>query len=250
MKITILGSGTAVPSLERNSSGVLLQERGTNTLIDFGYGTLKELLKFGVTYHDIDRIFFTHNHPDHVCDLVPFLFGARYRPSERTKDLEIVAGPRFQEFFDQLMSTFKNWLTPAEYKIRITEIDEGSKKIGCYEVAFKKVKHIEMSRGYRFESASGKTVAFSGDTDYCQGMIELGKDADLMILECAMPDNEKIKGHLVPSLAGKLAKEAQCKTLCLTHFYPPCDADIFRKTVSDIYEGELVLAQDGIQFQL
>ncbi len=250
MKVTILGSGTAVPSLERNSSGVLIQEGGINTLVDFGYGTLKQLLHLGITYHDIDRIFFTHNHPDHMCDLIPFLFGARYRPSSRKKDLEIVAGPGFQEFLDKLMSAFKHWLAPTEYQLRVTEIDEGSKKFGCHQVTFKKVQHIEMSRGYRFESPAGKSVVLSGDTDYCQSMIDLGRRADLMILECAFPDEDKVAGHLVPSLAGKLAKEADCKTLCLTHFYPPCDLDAMRETVSALYAGELALAHDLMQFEL
>lgn len=250
MKITILGSGTAVPSLERNSSGVLIQDEGINTLIDFGYGTLKELLNLGITYHDIDRIFFTHNHPDHVCDLIPFLFGTRYRPSARKKDLEIVAGPGFQEFFNGLMSAFKHWLTPTEYTLRIIEIDEGSQQFGNHQVTFKKVQHIQMSRAFRFENSAGKSVVLSGDTDYCQGMIELGREADLLILECAMPDEEKIAGHLVPSLAGKLAQEADCKTLCLTHFYPPCDLDVIRKTVSSLYGGELFLAHDLMQFDL
>ena len=250
MNIIILGSGTAVPSLERNSSGVLIQEEGYNALVDFGYGTLKQLLHLGITYHDIDRVFFTHNHPDHICDLVPFLFGTRYHLSARKKALEIVAGPGFQQFFDKLMSAYKHWLVPSEYQIQITEIDEGSKKFGCHQVSFKKVQHIEMSRGYRFENRAGKSVALSGDTDYCQGMIELGRGADLMILECAMPEENKITGHLVPSLAGKLAKEADCKTLCLTHFYPPCDLDVMRETVSAIYDGELALAHDGMQFEL
>jgi ribonuclease BN (tRNA processing enzyme) len=250
MNVTILGSGTAVPSLERNSSGILIQEGSSNTLIDFGYGTLKQLLYLGINYHDIDQIFFTHNHPDHMCDLIPFLFGARYRSSARKRDLEIVAGPGFKKFFDKLMSAFAGWLIPAEYKITITEIDEGSKEFGLHQVSFKKVKHIEMSRGYRFENSAGKSVTLSGDTDYCQGMIELGREADLMVLECAMPDEEKITGHLVPSLAGKLAKEAECKTLCLTHFYPPCDFDVMRKTVSSLFKGELVLASDLMQFEL
>ncbi len=250
MKVTILGSGTAVPSLERSSSGVLIQEEGINTLIDFGYGTLKQLLHLGITCHDIDRIFFTHNHPDHMCDLIPFLFGARYRPSVRKKDLEIVAGPGFQKFFDKLMSAFGRWLIPTEYQLNITEIDEGSKKFGPHQVTFKKVRHIEMSRGYRFENSAGKSVVLSGDTDYCEGMIELGREADLMILECAMPDEGKIAGHLVPSLAGKLAKEADCKTLCLTHFYPPCDLEVMRETVSALYKGKLALARDLMQFEL
>ena len=250
MNVTILGSGTAVPSLERNSSGALIQEGGANTLIDFGYGTLKQLLCLGITYRDIDRIFFTHNHPDHMCDLIPFLFGARYRLSTREKDLEIVAGLGFKNFFDKIMSAFGSWLIPTEYKISITEIDEGSQEFGSHLVSFKKVKHIEMSRGYRFENSAGKSVVLSGDTDYCQGMIDLGREADLMILECAMPDEEKIPGHLVPSLAGKLAQEAECKMLCLTHFYPPCDLDVIFKTVSSLYRGELVLAHDLIKFEL
>ena len=72
MKITILGSGTAVPSLRRNSAGVLLQNAGKNYLFDLGYGNVRQLLNLGITYHDIDRIFFTHNHPDHMCDLPDF----------------------------------------------------------------------------------------------------------------------------------------------------------------------------------
>lgn len=250
MKVTILGSGTAVPSLERNSSGALIQEEGTNTLVDFGYGTLKQLLNLGITYHDIDRIFFTHNHPDHICDLIPFLFGAKYSPGARKRDLEIVAGPGFQKFLNKLFSTFGNWLTPKEYLFQITEIDEGSKNFGCHQVLFKKVRHIDMSRGYRFVNSEGKSVAFSGDTDYCEGMIELGRRADLMILECATPDDTKLPGHLVPSLAGKLAKAADCKKLCLTHFYPPCDMNAIRETVSNLYQGELVLARDLMQFEL
>lgn len=250
MKVTILGSGTAVPSLQRNSSGVLIQNDEVNTLVDFGYGNLKQLLNLGITYHEIDRIFFTHNHPDHMCDLIPFLFGSRYPLDARKKDLEIVAGPGFQDFFDKLMLAFKHWLKPTEYQLKILEIDEGAYEFGETKVQAKKVKHIAMSRGYRFTNDEGKSVALSGDTDYCEGMIELGRDTDLMILECAWPDEEKTEGHLGPTLAGKLAMEANCKKLCLTHFYPPCDLENIRKIVQDTYKGELVLARDLMQFEL
>ena len=250
MKVTILGSGTAVPSLQRNSSGVLIQENGVNSLVDFGYGNLKQLLNLGITYHDINRIFFTHNHPDHMCDLIPFLFGSRYQLDARKKDLQIVAGPGFQEFFDKLMTAFKHWLKPTEYQLNIFELDEGVYEFETLKVRAEKVKHIAMSRGYRFTNGKGKSVALSGDTDYCQGMIELGKQADLMILECAWPDEEKTEGHLGPTLAGRLAFEADCKKLCLTHFYPPCDLKDIRKTVQETYKGELVLARDLMQFEI
>jgi ribonuclease BN (tRNA processing enzyme) len=250
VKITILGSGTAVPSLQRNSSGVLIQDNGVNSLVDFGYGNLRQLLNLGITYHEIDRIFFTHNHPDHICDLIPFLFGSRYQLDARTKDLEIIAGPGFQDFFDKLMLAFKHWLKPTEYKLNILEIDEGIRTFEKFKVQTGKVKHIAMSRGYRFTNAQGKSVTLSGDTDYCEGMIELGRDADLMILECAWPDDEKTDGHLGPTLAGKLAMETNCKKLCLTHFYPPCDLKNIRNTVQKTYKGELMLARDLMQFDL
>ncbi len=239
-----------MPSLQRNSSGVLIQDNEINTLVDFGYGNLKQLLNLGITYHEIDRIFFTHNHPDHMCDLIPFLFGSRYQLDARKKDLEIVAGPGFQDFFDKLMLAFKHWLKPTEYKLNIIEIDEGIYEFEKNQVQVGKVKHIAMSRGYRFTNEKGKSVALSGDTDYCDGMIELGREADLMILECAWPDEKKTEGHLGPTLAGKLAAEANCKKLCLTHFYPPCDLENIRNTVQNIYKGELALARDLMQFEL
>ena len=250
MKITILGSGTAVPSLQRNSAGVLLQNDGHNWLFDFGYGNLKQLLHLGITYHDIDRIFFTHNHPDHMCDLVPFLFGSRYHNDPRTKDLSIIAGPGFREFYDGLMNAYKQWLLATNYGVEIIEQDEEVVEYDGLMVETRKVRHIEMSRGYRITDPKGFSVAISGDTDTCEGMIALGRNADLMILECAFPDDLKVGGHLTPRLCGQLAKEAACKTLCLTHFYPPCHLGDMRRICGEEYPGNIVLAEDLMVFDV
>jgi len=250
MKITILGSGTSVPSLDRNSAGVLIQHAEQNNLFDFGYGNLRQLLNLGITYHDIDRIFFTHNHPDHMCDLIIFLFGSRYHEEPRTKDLPIIAGPGFKKFFDGVMEAFKRWLVPATYKIEIIEQDEETCTYGGLCVTSKKVNHIEISRGYRVKDSSDVVVAISGDTDYCENMVELGKEADLMILECSFPEDMKCAGHLTPRLAGKLASKAACKNLCLTHFYPPCNLEEVRKICRAEYRGELFLAEDLMAFDL
>lgn len=250
MKITILGSGTAVPSLERNSSGILIQNEGKNSLMDCGYGTLHQLLRLGVTYQDIDRIYFTHNHPDHMVDLIPLLFAFRYPLAPREQKLEIVAGPGFQDFFDGLLKAYKGWLTPKTYAIEIIEQDEETSEYDGLSVTTRKVNHLPISRGYRIIDANGKIAAFSGDTDTCDEMIELGQDADLMVLECATPDELKIAGHLSPTPAARLAQQAQCKKLCLTHFYPPCDLTEFQGIVAQEYTGELFFAEDLMEFQL
>ena len=49
MKVTIMGSGTMVPSNERNSSGVLIEHKNTFSMVDLGYGTMHKLLKKGLT---------------------------------------------------------------------------------------------------------------------------------------------------------------------------------------------------------
>lgn len=244
MKITILGSGTLVPNLARNSAGVLLESDGTRSLIDFGYGNVHQLLRLGITYHDIDRIYFTHHHPDHMCDLIYFLFSTRYPQDPRRRSLEIVAGPGFKAYFDKLMDAFNNWLVPKTYPLEILEQDEETRQYGDLQVTTKKVAHIEISRGFRFTDPNGKTMAISGDTDYSPGMVELGKNADLMILECSMPDDLKIIKHLTPTLCGQMARESGCQTLCLTHFYPPCDMADVLQTCQRQFSGKIILAQD------
>ena len=244
MKLTVLGSGTAVPSLQRNSAGYLLEEKGRRFLVDFGYGNIHQLLRLGISYHDIDRIFFTHPHPDHMCDLIPFLFASRYPLDPRTRDLPIVAGPGFTEYFDRMMEAFNQWLTPGSYKVEIAELDEDTREFDGLEVTAGKVRHIEMSRGFRFTSTEGKTVTFSGDTDYCNGIVELGRGVDLLVLECSTPDDMKVDKHLTPQLCGRIAREAGCQTLLLSHFYPPCEMSSVLEVCQREFSGEIILADD------
>ncbi len=250
MRVVILGSGTAFPSLRRNSAGILIQSGDRNSLVDFGYGNVHQLLRLGLSYHDIDRIFFTHNHPDHMCDLIYFLFSTRYPLQPRLKDLPIVAAPGFREFFQGVMGAFKHWLIPETYQIDIIEQDEDTRRYDDLEVTTRRVDHIELSRGFRFTDPRGKTVAVSGDTDYCPGIVELGRGADLLILECSTPDALKVRGHLSPKTAARIAAETGCKTLCLTHFYPPMEGEDPTEIIRAEFSGEVVLAEDLTEFEL
>ena len=244
MKLTVLGSGTSVPNLQRNSAGYLLEENGLRVLIDFGYGNVHQLLRLGITYHDIDRIFITHPHPDHMCDLIPFMFAAKYPLDPRTQNLPIVAGPGFTKYFERMMEAFNHWLIPNTFEVQITELDEEKLEFDGLEVISGKVQHIEMSRGFRFSNAEGKTVVFSGDTDYCSGIVELGRGADLLILECSTPDDMKVDKHLTPQLCGRIAREAGCHTLLLSHFYPPCEMSSVLKVCQQEFSGKIILAED------
>lgn len=110
--------------------------------------------------------------------------------------------------------------------------------------------HMIPTIGYRLEFSSGKVLVYSGDTDYCENIVELAKGADVLILECSFPDDLRVEGHLVPSLCAKIAKESGCKVLALSHFYPQWEGrDILRECRS-FYNGNIILAEDLMEFLL
>jgi ribonuclease BN (tRNA processing enzyme) len=104
--------------------------------------------------------------------------------------------------------------------------------------------HISGSVGYRIEFKDGKSIAISGDTDYCQNIIDLGFEADLLVLESSFPDEKKVEGHLTPSLAGRIALESGCKKLLLTHLYPMCDQYDILNQCKQVYPGQVILGED------
>ena len=83
------------------------------------------------------------------------------------------------------------------------------------------VNHIASSLAYRLEYA-GRSMVYSGDTDWSDSLIDLARGTDLLILEASNPF--KVAGHLTPEEAGRLAGQAGVPRLVLTHIYPPGDA--------------------------
>ncbi len=243
MQVVILGSGTAVPSLERGSPGLLVRTDQDTILFDGGSGTIRSLLKAGVRLTDIDYIFYTHLHPDHTADLVPMLFALRNPDLARAKELRIAGPPGFGAFFAGLQRLYGPWVEPANFRVTIEEVGEGERSYPHFRLLTREVKHIPDSLGYRLQS-DGKMVAFSGDSDYCQGLIDLGRGADLFVLECSFPDEGRVAGHLTPTLAGEVASKAGCRRLILTHFYPACEGHDLLGPCKKLYSGEVNLAYD------
>ena len=103
--------------------------------------------------------------------------------------------------------------------------------------------------GYRL-TAGRHSISYSGDTDVCQGAVELGRNADLLILECSMPDARKVEGHLTPSECGRIAAAAGCRRLVLTHFYPVFQGDDILRRIRRLFSGRVTLARDGTAFAL
>ena len=252
--VTILGSGTCVPSLKRSSCSILLNINDSKLLLDSGSGTMRRLLEIGITIFDISFIFYSHLHPDHTGELVPFLFATKY-PDEnrRTIPLTIIAGRGFSGFYKKLKNVYGNWIELFPGLVNIIELDNtgpDSIRFDDFTVRSLPVEHTDESIAYRINSAQGKSVVYSGDTDFCDNLIKLAKDVDLLICESAMPDDLKVKGHLTPSLAGEIAARANVRKLVLTHFYPECDHADIEKECRKTWSGPLVLAEDLMNIDL
>lgn len=249
-ELLILGSGTGLPHPKRNPPAYLLNIEGKNILLDSGAGTLQRLIEYDITYQDIDYLFYSHLHPDHTLDLVSILFAAKNPRNLRKKDLIIIGPNELEDFYNKLLSLYGKSILPESYKIVFRKMEDNELDLGICKIVSRVLEHTDKSIGLRIELKNGASLAYSGDTDYCENIVTLSKDTDVLILECSFPDEFRVKGHLTPSLAAKIASEANCKRLILTHFYPICDSYPILKECREYFKGKVILAKDNMRLRL
>jgi len=254
ISVTILGSGTCVPSLRRSSCSILTKIRDNFLVFDSGAGTMHKLLKNGIEIFEVSFVFYSHFHPDHTGELVPFLFANKYPDGSRRKiPLTLMAGRGFAKFYDNLKNVYGHWIELAPDLLNIVELDNTGydiREFDDFKVESLPVEHNPESIAFRITSSGGTSMVYSGDTDFSENLVTLSKDADLLICESALPDELKVKGHLTPSLAGEIADRANVRKLVLTHFYPECDQVDIEKQCRKTYSGPLLLAEDLMKIEL
>lgn len=250
-EMIVLGSGTAIPHKNRFGPGYALRINERYLLFDPSAGTLHRAVKCGIKFEEISHIFFSHLHPDHTGDLVPILFALKNLDDEPTIYIQIIGPPGFKDFFDHLREVYGNWINVTQEKAVIAEIPAGGLNNQEWNLRWEPVLHFGNSIGYRVtHGESGKVWAYSGDTDYCEGVIKLVYDADVAVLECSFPDQFKEIGHLTPSLAGRIASEGKVHHLMLSHFYPKCDGEDMIAQCRKEYSGNITAAIDYLQIQI
>ena len=111
MKVTLLGSGTCVPRLDRSACAVLVETKDCKILLDLGPGTMRRLLRYGVSIFELTHIFISHFHPDHTSELVPLLFATKYPDgAARTRTLHLVGGSGLKRFYQGLQGAYGDWI--------------------------------------------------------------------------------------------------------------------------------------------
>lgn len=243
MRVTMLGTGAALPDPDRAHSGILISlDCGRHYMFDCGNGTTRHMVRANVSPADVSVVFLSHLHHDHICDFPMFVISGWI--FNRTGS-PVVLGPKgTRAFCDHL---FEHGAFAADFKARgkyplrqrnldavrpdVREVSPGL----AYEdehvrILCDWVEHIprEVTEcfGVRLE-AEGKSIAFSGDTAPCDAMVKLARDADLLIHECTFPEafieHRRNTGvgtfaHTSPTELGQIAAKANVKSLVATHF--------------------------------
>jgi len=248
MEIIILGSGTTVPLAERASPSIALFIGKVFILLDIGPGTVRQLTIAGLTHEDIDYVAVSHLHPDHTADLIHLIFATRHPPVLKKRKPFTIIGPKgFSGFLELLKRPYGTWLDLPAGLMEIEELNADTRdrrQFKGFTLFSAPLRHTAQSIGFRIEDSSGNSLVYSGDTGYCEEMVDLAKDADLLILESSFPDGQGVEGHLTPSQAGEIAARAGATRLVLTHFYPDCLGSDMEGQCRRTYQGELILATD------
>lgn len=224
IEVIILGSGTGVPSTTRGSSGYCIQVNGESLLFEMGPGTTWRLAQIKVDYKTIRNLFITHRHPDHCSDLIPFLFAMNYTPGFTREDpLDLYAPKGFEAVLKGMMEVFP-WIVPKHYPLNIHELEEDEIVGQGWKVRSKPTLHGDLAAlSYRLES-QGKVIVYSGDSAYCDQLIDNAKNADLFLVECSFPETMSLPGvHLNTIEVARIGTAAQVKRMVLSHLYPHCD---------------------------
>jgi len=295
MKAILLGSGSALPDPDRGNPSQAVVIGNDVLLFDCGERTTVNLIKAGVNPLKVGYLFFTHLHWDHIVDY-GYLVMSSWNVGRR--DRLKVYGPagtigmsngtifaahetdilHMKIYLEQYLPDYVTNRPQADVPVDVIEIGEGQVlKKENFRVISRSVEHYNKwgipSLGYRVESTEG-VVAISGDTSPCPQMIELAKDADILIHECAFLDEiihqRGMKSHSGPSGAGKVAQEAGAKKLVLTHLGPYTSLpaavemasmyygsnwgpEVWSKIVREVskyYDGPIVLGHDAMTFEI
>lgn len=243
MELTIVGTQASYSLPGRANASYLVSEGDTNILLDIGNGSLSIL--FGIMEpSELDAVIISHLHIDHFGDIFPLRL---YLFFEKKKKLDLYLPPGGKE---KLASVLSDHGREIFYEVfNFIEINEATYQLGSLYVDFKKVKHLDPTFGIKVRNKDRKIV-YSADTAYCQELVELSDNTDILLAEATFLEREPTIDHMTAEDAGKAAEEAGCKKLLLTHIWPSLDEKEQKKRASQFFNGPVEIAKEREVFRI
>jgi ribonuclease BN (tRNA processing enzyme) len=236
--------------------------RDWNVVVDLGSGGLGYLQRH-VSLHELDAVALSHLHPDHCADLSGLYVHLKYHPefgSARTgvpPHLPVYGPSDVAERAGAMYGLHPGESMREIYDFR-TWADGAAVRIGPLVITPRSVFHPVEAYGLRIEGpstvrpGSAAVLAYTGDTDYCAAVVEVARDADVLLAEAAFvqgrDDTVEPGIHLTGARAGRVAREAHVSRLVLTHLPSWTDPAVVLTEARAEYTGPSSLATpDGFK---
>jgi len=219
MHLQFVGCGDAFGSGGRLNTCFHVVGEKANFLIDCGASSLIGLERLDISRHAIDTILITHFHGDHFGGVPYFVLEAHF--GKRTRPLTLAGPPGIDGWYLRaLEAAFEHFSAiRLAFELRIVTLPErAATDIGPLRVTPLPVVHGNSGGpffGYRI-AVEDRLIAFSGDTEWTDTLVDIARDADLFALECYSYD-KPIRNHLsYKTIEQNLARFA-AKKIVLTH---------------------------------
>jgi ribonuclease BN (tRNA processing enzyme) len=252
MKFIVLGSGSAVPHPQRSSSGYWLETESGTILLDCSASAIHRMAQENLDWANLDAIWISHFHLDHVGGLAPFLFGTRNAPQmkAREKSLKIFGAKGLKKLLESFDAANNYKLFKQPFPLEIIEVEpfEKFEILPETEADTLKTPHKNESLSIRVRDKNDKTLVFTSDTGFEKALRTFAKNADLFVTECSFFKNKPVEKHLELAEAMYLIRHAKPKKAVLTHFYAEWDAVDFAAEIEKFSPPcEVIQAYDGLR---
>jgi len=217
VQVTVLGSGSALPTHRRASAGYLVEWSGGAVLLDAAAGTYMRALKAGLDPYALRAVALTHFHLDHVADLGGLLW-ARRQDEKLPGPLRLAGPDGIADVLARALATFPDGWPDPTCEVCGYPFEQDGLLIEAFPA-----QHSPEAVCLRI-TADGRTLAFSGDTADCDGVRACCRLADVALLECSAMESKT--GHMTPRDCANVIEAACPAHVMLTHIGPDVESDL------------------------
>lgn len=188
-QLTIIGSGTMMPTKNRHPSCYFLEIGKKRILLDIGHTSIARLIDLDIDLHSIDLLFISHFHTDHFADFLPFVHSRWvddvHHPGRKHKELIVIGPKTVKERWKKLREVF--WVEPQEhYPLKFIEGVQ-TIKMGDIQIELFEVTHVKwyQSLGIKI-NFQNKTLVYTGDiggNHDLQNLKRIVQGIDLLLVE-------------------------------------------------------------------